>query len=131
VPDLVITHGWMYVVGDAPCVGTTAVTASAEGCTLLLYYFGPSGDRHCRVCFLEGAPGALVWVYRAGHAAARGCLSPGTYCEAITSDSGQFERWRDTPANFAQLVEVLEDNDQDHQLILDAVEAFRHDYGVG
>jgi hypothetical protein len=101
IPDIAIFRGWLYVNGNSPCVGTTAVVAQAEGCKLLLYYYTQSGHKYSRTCYLEGSPESLVWVYPDPEDRGKvGWLTPGTYTDAdvdlSSTNNGKFLRWKDS-----------------------------------
>jgi hypothetical protein len=98
IPDIVIYRGWLYVNGTAPCVGTTAVIAQAEGCRLLLYYYTQSQHRYCRICYLEGNPESLVYIYTDPESAGKmGWLTPGTYADAeVNTSTDKCMRWKDS-----------------------------------
>lgn len=131
-PLAIIAADWLYVSGDAPCVGTLAVTAQAEGCRLLLYYFGPATNplARCRVCFLEGDPNQLVWVSSITAPVEKRCLTAGTYGEVNCTDTGKFQGWVElNPVNFAHPISRLAD-DVDHTNVVRAVDEFRYNQAL-
>jgi hypothetical protein len=94
IPDIIITNGWLYVSGDAPCVGTTAVVAQSTSTRLLLYYFPIDNQTNgCRICYLEGDEGNKVYVY-ARPDGPEELLTLGHYVDAVIDANGAFVEWR-------------------------------------
>jgi hypothetical protein len=138
VPDIMIYQGWLYVTGDAPHVGTRAVIAQAEGCRLLLYYHPTSGsdaNKYARICYLEGNPGQVLWLYPIVTPAPNrfSFLTPGTFVDAEVNDDGNFVKWRNRPSGDpepqVQMIDSLPNNDV-HWEILGQVDEGRDQFNI-
>jgi hypothetical protein len=138
VPDIFISSGWLYVVGDAPYVGGTAVVAQAEGCRVLIYYYeeGSPVKKYWRVCYLEGDAGDVVWLHpwegdnTVGEA--KIYLTVGTFADVEQDANGRFKSWKvqNTGGDVVEEIEEIESTQQ-YRDIMDAVEEGRDTGGIG
>ncbi len=140
LPEIVIMQGWLYAVGPAPCVGTTAVVAQAEGTTIVLQCYeqvvGGQKKFYHRVYYLEGDPDKLVWVVRrpvGPQTEWEVPLSVGTFVDAEVDAavSGQFVQWKGSGTDPAPTIELFTSGDPIYALIRQAILESREEHNVG
>jgi hypothetical protein len=134
IPDITIYNGWLYVAGDAPCVGTTAVIAQATGCTVLLQYYTEAGKIYHRVYFLGGDPDQFVWLYKRPHAsgsAAGAMLTVGTYADAEEdAATHEFKNWKGKNTGEPPDIQFFAENEAYYSQIKAQVEQAQADNDV-
>jgi hypothetical protein len=134
IPDITIFNGWLYVTGDAPCVGTTAVVAQATGCSVLLQYYTEAGKIYHRVYFLDGDPDQFVWLYKRPHAsgsAAEAMLTVGTYADAEEDPATrEFKNWKGKTTGQPPDIQFFAENEAYYSQIKAQVEQAQADNDV-
>ncbi len=87
IPDLILNNGWLYVGGNKPVAGTSAVVAQAQGSTVALEIITNEAGTFHRVYYLEGDPDKYVWVSPVpANAGPPAVLTIGSYVDAKVRD---------------------------------------------
>jgi hypothetical protein len=133
LPHIVISNGWLYINGDAPCVGTTAVVAQSTSTRLLLYYVPNEGQAtSCRICYLEGGAKNEVHVWHRPGGNENTLVPRYHYVEANLNADGSFHSWNHADANKNPVPRSINDSlstDGTHSTVMNQVSGVMEEEG--